>query len=59
MGLLLTNHYRRFEVDMNDDKKFMIAWLEEEMFYVAEEDVCENVGIKGAQDKIYTLTDLL
>ena len=39
MCLLLPNHDRCLEVNMDDDEEFMVAWLEEEMFDVAEQNV--------------------
>ena len=43
MGFLLANHDRGFEMNVDDDEQFMIAWLEEQMFDVAEKDVFRNV----------------
>ena len=40
--LLLTNHDWRLEVDVNDNQEFVVAWLEEEMFDIAKQDICER-----------------
>jgi len=37
---LLADDNRTFEVNVNDDDELIVAGLEEEMFDVAEEDVC-------------------
>ena len=42
VGFLLANHDRSFEMNVNDDEQFMIAWLEEQMFDVAEKYVFRN-----------------
>lgn len=39
MRLFLANQNRSFEMNMNDDKKLVIAGLEEEVFDVAEQNV--------------------
>lgn len=40
MRLFLANHDGRFQMDMDDDQKLLVTWLEEEMLDVAEEYVC-------------------
>lgn len=35
---------------MDNNKQFMVAWLEEEMFNIAEQDVCKgrsDLGLRG------------
>jgi hypothetical protein len=39
--LLLAQHDRLFEVDMDEDKQFLLTWLEEKVFDVAEKEVCQ------------------
>lgn len=45
MSFPLANHDGRFEVYVNDDQQLMVAWLEEQMFDVAEHNVCELTSI--------------
>jgi hypothetical protein len=40
--LLLSYHDRSLEIDMNNDKQFMVTRLEEEMFDVTEEYICDS-----------------
>lgn len=39
MSLLLADHDRSPEVNVDDDQQLMVARLEEEMFDVAEQDI--------------------
>ena len=42
MSLLFAYHYRCLEVDVKDDEQFVITRLEEEVFDIAKEKICEN-----------------
>jgi hypothetical protein len=45
MSFPLANHDGCFEVYVNNDEQFMVAWLEEQMFDVAEHNVCKLASI--------------
>lgn len=38
-GLSLSNHDGRFEMDMDENNQLVSAWLEEEVFHIAEENI--------------------
>ena len=42
MCLLLPNHDGGFEMDVKDNKEFMITRLEKQVLDVGEEDICDE-----------------
>jgi hypothetical protein len=43
MCFLLADKDRRLEMNVNDNKQLVVTRLEEEMFDVAEQDICNRV----------------
>ena len=43
-GFLLADHDGSFQMHVYDHKQFMITWLEEKLFHIAEENVCAEGG---------------
>lgn len=39
MCLFLANHDRSFEVDMDNNQQLMVAWLEEQVSNITEENI--------------------
>lgn len=56
-GLSFSNHDWRFEVDMNENDQLVSAWLEEEMFHIAEENI-HVLRTEGRQVSKTILMDL-
>jgi hypothetical protein len=44
MSFPLPDHDWCFQVYVNNNKQFMVTWLEEQMFDVAERDIYGNQG---------------
>ena len=44
MSLLLANHDRSLQVNVHNDKKFMVARLEEQVLDIAEQDICTGMS---------------
>ena len=52
------DHNWGLEVDVNDHQEFVIAWLEEQVLDVAEEDICGKLECIGGYGGM-VLTNLM
>ena len=61
MSFLLPYHDRCLEVNVDNDQQLVVAWLEEQVFDIAEQDVCSMMfqSLRPSHHFIWNLTDFL
>ena len=61
MSFLLPYHDRCLEVNVDNDQQLVVAWLEEQVFDIAEQDVCSMMfqSLCPSHHFIWNVTDFL